>query len=171
MLRKLLHIFAGSAFSDAKFPVNKMFKHFIIQKIFRKNGHVPWPVHPTSVIKSPQNIQRGNRCPGLSPFCYIDGRNGIIIGNNTWIGPRVSMISKNHDVYNFTKYVQKGPIRIGQNCWIGTGAIITAGVELGDHTIVAAGAVVTKSFSGNVLIGGVPAKIIHSLDDYKGLSN
>ena len=54
MLRKLLHIFAGSAFSDAKFPVNKMFKHFIIQKIFRKNGHVPWPVHPTSVIKSPQ---------------------------------------------------------------------------------------------------------------------
>ncbi len=163
-----LRILAGPAFADKKFPADKMLKHFFYQKILRKNARVPWPVHPTSVFKSPEKIQRGTRCPGLAPFCYIDARNGINIGKNTWIGPRVSIISMNHDINDYTKYSKSPPIRIGDNCWIGTGAIITAGVALGDHTVVAAGSVVTKSFEGNVLIGGVPAKIIKKLEQYKG---
>lgn len=102
----------------------------------------------------------------MAPWCYIDGRNGIVIGENTWIGPRVSIISMNHDLNDYPKYVESKPIRIGSNCWIATGAIITAGVELGDHTVVAAGSVVTKSFPGNCMIGGIPAKIIKPLKDY-----
>ena len=49
---------------------------------------------------------------------------------------------------------------IGSNCWIGAKATILDGVHIGDGCIVAAGAVVTKSFPDNVIIGGVPAKII-----------
>jgi len=49
---------------------------------------------------------------------------------------------------------------IGKNCFIGANSIILPGVVLGDCTVVAAGAVVTKSFSGNVIIAGNPAKII-----------
>lgn len=162
-----LRLFAGPAFADEKFPAGKLLKHFVYQKIFRKNAHVPWPVHPTSVFKSPEKMMRGTRCPGLAPFCYIDARSGIIIGKNTWIGPRVSLISMNHDAHDYTKYVKSPPIQIGDDCWIGTGAIVTAGVKLGDHTVVAAGAVVTKSFDGNVLIGGVPAQIIKRLEIYK----
>lgn len=161
-----LRLFAGPAFADEKFPAGKMLKHFFYQKILRKNAHVPWPAHPTSVFKSPEKMTRGTRCPGLAPFCYIDARNGIIIGENTWIGPRVSLISMNHDVNDYTKYIKDDPIRIGANCWIGAGAIVTAGVQLGDHTVVAAGAVVTKSFAGNVIIGGSPAKIIREIDEY-----
>ncbi len=161
-----LRLFAGEAFANRQFSLKTLYKHFFYQKILRINSHVPWPVHPTTVVKAPENIQRGNRSPGLSPWCYLDGRNGIIIGDNTWIGPRVSLISMNHDVYDYTKYIKEKPIRIGNNCWIATGAIITAGVELGDHTVVAAGSVVTKSFPGNVLIGGVPAKVIKELGDY-----
>lgn len=52
------------------------------------------------------------------------------------------------------------PVAIGNNCWIGAGAIILGGVTLGDNVTVAAGAVVTKSFRGDCLIGGVPARIL-----------
>lgn len=55
------------------------------------------------------------------------------------------------------------------NCWIGSGAIILAEVNLGNHVVVAAGSVVTKSFEeDNILIAGTPAKIIKRLDEYKG---
>jgi hypothetical protein len=169
-LKGILHILAGEGFSNKEFSSTILFKHFLIQKVLRINGHVPWPVHRTSVVHRPEKIQRGTRCPGLSPWCYLDGRNGIIIGENTWIGPRVSIISMDHDLYDFSKYVQERPIKIGKNCWIGTGAIILSNVELGDHTIVAAGAVVTKSFPANVMVGGVPAKVIKQLGDYASLS-
>ena len=164
---KILARLAGPAFGDPKFPLDKMIKQAFLQKVLRKNAHVPWPVHPTSMIKSPEKIERGSRCPGLAPFCYLDGRNGIRIGENTWIGPRVSIISMNHDLQDYTQYVTGEPIVIGRDCWIGTGAIITAGVQLGDHTVVAAGAVVTKSFEGNCLVGGVPARIIKQLEPYR----
>ena len=105
-----LRFVAGPAFADKKFPAGKLLKHFFIQKILRKNANVPWPAHPTSVFKSPEKMSRGSRCPGLAPFCYIDARNGIIIGENTWIGPRVSLISMNHDTGDYTKYIQDNVI-------------------------------------------------------------
>jgi acetyltransferase-like isoleucine patch superfamily enzyme len=52
------------------------------------------------------------------------------------------------------------PIVIGNDCWIGTRVIILPGVHLGNKCIVAAGAVVTRSFPDNSIIGGVPAKLI-----------
>ena len=55
-------------------------------------------------------------------------------------------------------------IIIGKKCWIGMNSVILPGVVLGDHTIVGAGAVVTKSFvDGNCVIGGNPARIIRKL--------
>ena len=64
-------------------------------------------------------------------------------------------------------YINNGPIIIGNNCWIGTNAILLPGVELGEHVIVAAGSVVTKSFKeSNIVIGGNPAKILKSIPPY-----
>ncbi|MDG6348291.1 DapH/DapD/GlmU-related protein [Luteimonas sp. 8-5] len=63
------------------------------------------------------------------------------------------------------------PIVIGNDCWIGAGAIILPGVNLGDHVVVAAGAIVTKSFECNQLIGGVPARVISGLPPYSGSSD
>ena len=94
----------------------------------------------------------------MSQGVYLDARNGIKIHENVWIGPKVSIISMNHDQTNFNEYKKQGPIIIGKNTWIGAGAIILPGVELGNNTIVGAGAVVTKSFKeGDMIIGGNPA--------------
>jgi acetyltransferase-like isoleucine patch superfamily enzyme len=166
ILYRLLKPF-GPAFSDPRFPAKLLLKHVIVQKFLRFNPHVPWPVHWTSQIKAPDNIQKGTRNPGLSIGCYLDGRNGIIIGKNTWIGPRVSIISMNHDKINYHNYTDANPIVIGANCWIATGAIILPEVELGDHVVVAAGSVVTKSFTqSDVLIGGNPAVTLERLSTY-----
>ena len=56
--------------------------------------------------------------------------------------------------------VNRKGIKVGNNCWIGAGAIFLDGSEIGDGCIVAANAVVTKKFLANSIIGGVPAKLI-----------
>jgi acetyltransferase-like isoleucine patch superfamily enzyme len=141
-------------------PLSIVLYSFIIQKILRINSHVPWPVHPTSKIMAPDQIVRGTRTPGLARGCHIDGRNGIIFGKNVWIGPHVCIISQNHDIVNYRRYIKQDSIIISDNCWIGAGAVILPGVYLGNHTIVGAGAVVTKSFpEGNCVIAGNPAKV------------
>tara|TARA_B100000945_G_scaffold316859_1_gene318571 strand:- start:200 stop:721 length:522 start_codon:yes stop_codon:yes gene_type:complete len=163
----LFKIFFGKNFANKNFSVRILFKHIILQKIFRINSNVSWPVHWSTQVKFPQNIKKGSRCPGMSMGCYLDGRNGINIGDNVWIGPKVSIISMNHDINNYDKYIENTPIIIGENCWIATGVTILSGVTLGPHTIVAAGSVITKSFpQGNQMLGGVPAKVIKKIGQY-----
>jgi maltose O-acetyltransferase len=57
------------------------------------------------------------------------------------------------------------PITIGNNVWISANATICPGITLGDNVVVGAGAVVNKSFPSNVVIAGVPAKIIRYLEE------
>lgn len=90
----------------------------------------------------------------------------IRIGDNAMLGPGVSLVTPEHPLkfkernsgFEFGK-----PITIGDNCWIGTNATIVGGVSLGNNVVVAAGAVVKQSFSDNVVIGGVPARIIKTI--------
>ncbi len=53
---------------------------------------------------------------------------------------------------------------IGNNVWVGGGAIINPGVTIGDNTIIASGSVVTKDVPANVIYGGNPAKFIKSVE-------
>jgi len=57
------------------------------------------------------------------------------------------------------------PVSIGNDVWIGGGAIICPGVSIGNGVVIGAGAVVTKSVPDNVVIGGNPAKIIKDIDN------
>ncbi len=153
---------------DPNYPVVDLIKYAYKQKIVGYNRNVPWPVHFTSQIKCPEKIQRGTKYPGYAKGCYVDGRNGIIFEENVLTGPHVSIISMNHDVLNYNTYLRGKPIIIRKNSWLSTGCIILPEVELGEHTIVAAGAVVTKSFTeGNQIIAGNPAQVIKKINSYR----
>ena len=134
----------------------------------RRNKSVYWPVHKNSEVTHPLNIFVGiNSNPGTRPGCYIQGNGGVYIGNYVRIASNVGIISGNHDLYNHNTH-NNAPVYIDDYSWIGMGAIILPGVKLGPRTIVAAGAVVTKSFpEGFCVIGGNPAKLIKQLDKDK----
>jgi acetyltransferase-like isoleucine patch superfamily enzyme len=104
---------------------------------------------------------------GISARAYFAGQGGITIGNDVIMGPNVQIFSENHNHMEIAMLIKdqgvtKNAVTIGNNCWIGGGATILAGVNIGDGCIVAAGSVVIKSVPVNSIVAGVPAKIIKS---------
>jgi acetyltransferase-like isoleucine patch superfamily enzyme len=86
------------------------------------------------------------------------------------IGPRVTIYTQNHtvDAQGGRRVLEPdtvAPVRIGSNCWIGTNAIILAGVDVGDDSVVAAGAVVTRDVPAGTLVAGVPARVVRSVEE------
>ncbi len=129
-----------------------------MQRILRVNGKVPWMVHFTSYVSGDVKIGRNVWISfAVSGGCYVQGINGIEIGDDTLIAPGVKIISANHDMRDLSRSIKGPPIIIGKRCWIGANAVILPGVELGDGVVVAAGAVVTKSFPEGTVVAGVPA--------------
>lgn len=90
----------------------------------------------------------------------------IIIGEDVIMGPDVVIMATSHafdrvDIpINKQGAAKEKQIRIGNDVWIGTRVIILPGVSIGNHSIIGAGAIVTKSFDDYSIIGGVPAKLI-----------
>jgi acetyltransferase-like isoleucine patch superfamily enzyme len=87
----------------------------------------------------------------------------IIIGNNVAIAPRVTLVASSYANYSEIRNLvgeKHSPVTIDDHSWIGTGAIILPGVTIAKYSIVAAGAVVTKSFPEFSILGGVPARLI-----------
>jgi len=93
----------------------------------------------------------------LSGGCYIQGGNGIYIGDDTIFAPGVKIISANHDPKKQMEWSDGPPVRIGCRCWIGANAVILPGVELGDDCIIGAGTVVTGNIPSGCKAVGNPA--------------
>lgn len=142
-----------------------LFVNWIFQRILGINGDCRWSVNYTSRVNFPENIKIAEgvkKSFAVSIGCYFQGYNGIHIEEGSIFGPGVRLLSANHEIGGLSR--KAPPIKIGRNCWLGANVIVLPGVVIGDNTIVAAGAVVTKSFpDGNAVIGGVPAKILRTI--------
>ncbi|WP_018615951.1 DapH/DapD/GlmU-related protein [Segetibacter koreensis] len=96
--------------------------------------------------------------------CVFLDLGGIIIEDNVLIAPKVSLLSEGHPISpNERQSLVPGRIHIKKNTWIGAGATLLPGVTIGENAVVAAGAVVSKDVPANSIVGGVPAKIIKSI--------
>ena len=132
-----------------------------MQKIIGYNRHVPFPVSHRNNIGNARHIIFDN--DDLNNFqnfgCYFQAYDGFIyIGKGTWIAPNVGLITQNHNISHLNVHTEAKDIIIGEECWIGMNSILLPGVKLGAHTVVGAGAVVTKSFpEGYCVLVGNPA--------------
>ena len=101
----------------------------------------------------------------INHACSFLDMGGITIEDEVLIGPKVNLITENHpfDPANRRALITK-PIVIKRKAWIGAAVSILPGITIGENSVVAAGAVVTKDVPDNTIVGGVPAKVIKNLD-------
>lgn len=96
--------------------------------------------------------------------CTFMDRGTITIGDGAYIGPNVNLVTINHEHDPDKRYITRcKPIVLENNVWIGAGATVLPGVTIGEGSVIAAGAVVTKDIPPMTIVGGVPAKIIKKL--------
>ena len=101
----------------------------------------------------------------INSDCKFQDQGGITIDDGALIGHGVVLATLNHDMDPAKRQqLHPAPIHIGKCVWIGANATVTGGVTIGDNSIVAAGAVVTKDVPANVVVGGVPAKFIKKIE-------
>lgn len=104
----------------------------------------------------------------IGEFSHIGCAGGVSIGNDVIMGSYISFHSENHIFKNLNTPIRlqgvthKG-IKIGNNVWVGAKVTFIDGSSIGNNCVIAAGAVVNDKFPDNVLIGGVPAKIIKNI--------
>lgn len=110
-----------------------------------------------------KNITIGNNV-FINAGCKFQDQGGIFIDDGALIGHGVVLATLNHDMDpEKRQQLHPAPIHIGKRVWIGANATVTSGVTIGDNSVVAAGAVVTRDVPPNVVVGGVPAKIIREI--------
>lgn len=116
-----------------------------------------------------KGLKMGNNS-AVGQFTEFGAAGGIEIGNDVIMGSYVSFHSENHIFSDTEKPIReqgvtsKG-IKLGNNIWVGAKVTFLDGCEVGNNSVIAAGAVVNGVFPNNVLIGGVPAKIIKNLSE------
>ncbi|WP_106829365.1 acyltransferase [Parabacteroides pacaensis] len=130
-----------------------------------------------SVIEYFSLIDNGVGSVHIGNNTRIGLRNTIIgparIGDNTILAQNVVVSGLNHNYKNINLPIRKqgvtvSPIVIEDEVWIGANCIITAGVHIGKHTVIAGGSVVTKNIPDYSIAAGNPAKIIKQYDPDKG---
>ena len=100
----------------------------------------------------------------INHACSFLDMGGIVIEDEVLIGPKVNLITENHPLDpNDRKALLTKPITIKRGAWIGANATILPGVTIGENSVVAASAVVSKDVPDNTVVGGVPAKFIKSI--------
>lgn len=153
--RKLLKKLNDSEPEDIEFRVG------IVRQLLGKAGKNVW-IEPPFFCDYGYNIEVGDDC-FFNFNCVVLDVTPVKLGNRVLIAPNVQFYAATHpteskargELWEFGK-----PITIGSDVWIGGSSVICPGVTIGDRSIIAAGAVVTKDVPAGVIVGGNPAKII-----------
>lgn len=146
-------------------------KERILNKLLGGWGENLWITAPFYVDYA-NNIYFGNNCEVNMNCTFLDD-NKIVIGDNALIAPNVQIYTAFHPTnaidrfgvpkedgsFEFCK-TQTAPVIIGDNVWIGGGAIIMPGITIGDNVVIGAGSVVTKDIPSNVIAYGNPCRVV-----------
>lgn len=124
--------------------------HLKLNGRFTMHGHSSILIHDSALLEIGNNIYLNGGS--------IDCSHHISIGDDCAIADGVRIMDESFHAVD--SQIERGEIKIGNNVWIATGAMILPGAKLGDGAIVAAGAVVTKDVPPRCMVAGVPANVI-----------
>lgn len=144
---------------NATRPSEKQKRHEILKKLLGsmgKNTYIEPPLH----ANWGKNTHVGDNFYSNFNLTLVDDAD-IFIGDNVMIGPNVVIATAGHPILPSLreKAMQFNiPVFIGNNVWIGAGAIIMPGVKIGDNSVIGAGSVVTRDIPENCVAYGNPCK-------------
>lgn len=168
-LHEIMHQLAAEAIQITSELNNGYHDMNEIQTLFSKLIGKPVPksfsMFPPFYTECGKNIFIGENV-FINCCCHFQDHGGIYIGDNTLIGSNVVMATINHG-YDPSERSDShpAPICIGKGVWIGAHVTILPGVTIGNNAIIAAGAVVTKDVPANMVVGGVPAKVLKTIGE------
>lgn len=100
----------------------------------------------------------------INAGCRFQDQGGLTISEGCQVGHNVVIATLNHDFHPERRQsIIPAPVVLQKNVWVGSNSTILPGVTIGENSVIAAGAVVSKDVPANVIVGGVPAKVIRSL--------
>ena len=129
-----------------------------------ENCYIEPPFHSSWGGK---HVHFGNSVYANFNFTAVDDTH-IYVGDNTMIGPNVTLASAGHPVLPELRekaYQYNMPVKIGKNCWLGAGVIVLPGVTVGDNSVIGAGSVVTKDIPANVVAVGNPCRVLREIGE------
>lgn len=145
--------------------IHRRIRMLLLRTLFKKTGN-NFIFDPNDLFTY-QTICVGNDVY-IGPGAKLSASNSTItIGNKVMFGPGVTVMGGDHNTSVIGAYMydvsekrpeDDQPVVIEDDVWVGAGAIVLKGVTLGEGSIIAAGAVVTRSVPANTIVGGVPAK-------------
>lgn len=128
-----------------------------------ENCYIEPPLHANWGM----NTHFGNNVYANFNLTLVDDTD-IFVGNNVMFAPNVTISTAGHPIDPELR-LRVGqfnmPVHIGNNVWIGAGAIVLPGVTIGDNTVIGAGSVVTRDIPANVVAFGSPCRVVREIGE------
>ena len=142
-------------------PARILTRQRMMKKMFAEIGENCYIESPLYSNMGAHHVHFGSNIYANFGLTLVDDTH-IYVGSNTMFAPHVIVATAAHPILpelRKEQYQFNLPVHIGENCWIGAGAVILPGVTIGDNTVIGAGSVVTKDIPANVVAFGNPCRV------------
>ena len=139
----------------------------LLREMFAELGKDCYIEPPLYTNWGGRHVHFGDRVYANFGLTLVDDTH-IYVGSYTMFGPHVTVATAGHPILPELRrqnYQYNAPVRIGENCWIGAGAVLLPGVTIGDNVVIGAGSVVTKDIPSNVVAVGNPCRVLRPVGE------
>lgn len=153
-------------FNNAR-PVEAEKKASLLKVMFAEIGENCYIEPPLHSNWGGKHMHFGDNVYANFNFTVVDDTD-IYVGNNVLIGPNVTLVAGTHPIHPGLRAEQAQynvSVVIGNNVWLGAGAVVLPGVHIGDNSVIGAGSVVTKDIPANVVAVGNPCRVLREINE------
>lgn len=152
---------------NATRPLEHEKRKELLKRMFAEIGEDCYIEPPFHSNWGGKNVHFGNSVYANFNLTLVDDCE-IFVGDNVMFAPNVTVATATHPINPLLRSKQAQynlPVHIGNNVWVGAGAIILPGVSIGENTVIGAGSVVTKDIPANVVAVGNPCKVLREINE------